>query len=123
LDSILEGNFTVRFSGVNTGVFILLTRMVIQFTENNECCIHSVYGFGSFFRQEKYNDIDLLFVLSDQGEGILTACNKINEFCFCLDERFQETIHPLIFTVSEMLSRPLRNMEQLSFISGKTSLL
>ena len=76
-----------------------------------------IYGFGSFFRGQEFNDIDILFVLRCEFEGILPASKKLRGITLYLSEVFGETLHPLILTEGEFEERPLRDMHELMRIS------
>lgn len=75
--------------------------------------IHSVWGFGSFFRQEKFEDIDVLVVVSSFGEQLLFDSKTIRASLLAIERRINIPIDPLVLTATEFQSRPLRNMEQL----------
>ena len=88
-------------------------RREIQYIIIERHDIISIYGFGSFFRLQRYNDIDLLVVVSD-------SCSNLVDLYYHIKTRFErlgdvigERIHMLVLTEEEFVSRPLRNMDEL----------
>lgn len=75
--------------------------------------INAVYGFGSFFRGEAYNDIDVVAVASPLCRNYLSTYfefrNKIDSVGTQLDVTFDITF----LTEREFAERPLLEMDQL----------
>jgi predicted nucleotidyltransferase len=79
--------------------------------------IHSVYGFGSFFRGGAFNDIDVLFVLRCEFKRILPASRRLRWMVAKLSAEFGQTFHSLVLTEGEFEARPLRDMHEIILIS------
>lgn len=72
-----------------------------------------VYGFGSFFRGETFNDIDVLFVLRCEFGRILPASKRLRWMVVNLSAEFGQTFHSLVLTEREFEARPLRDMHEI----------
>ena len=57
---------------MNSGHIIKKMKMEIQSVTTELHDIYGVYGFGSFFRGDLYNDIDILIVASPSCEDTLS---------------------------------------------------
>jgi predicted nucleotidyltransferase len=79
--------------------------------------IQGVYGFGSFFRGQFFNDIDLLFVLRCNDEALLAASKEIRFLISDTSRKLGVTLHPLILTEREIEESPLRDMHELTPLS------
>lgn len=75
--------------------------------------VKDVYGFGSFFRGEPFNDIDILFVLPCEDRSILISVREIRALLHDASRRLRITLHPLILTDREIGEAPLRDMHEL----------
>ncbi len=93
--------------------------MEIQYIFTEQPEIFGVFGFGSFFRREKYNDIDLLLV---SKENCLSPLNTFYWAKTKLD-KLAETICVEIditfLTYSEYLRKPLLEAENLATLYKK----
>lgn len=96
-----------------SGPTIRRIRTEIRSTLEGRDRIRSVWGFGSFFRQEKFEDIDVLVVVTSFGEQLLSDSKAIRADLFELETRVRIRIDPLVLTASEFESRPLRDMHEL----------
>jgi predicted nucleotidyltransferase len=88
--------------------------MEIQFITATLRDIYGVYGFGSFFRGDQYNDIDILIVASP-------VCEDTLSLFYLAKERLQEIdqsvdIDITLLTYSEFLTKPLLEMDSLTEI-------
>ena len=75
--------------------------------------IESVYGFGSFFRGQPHNDIDIIAVTNQPIEG-LTSLHR--DCCLILGDiskRHKEVFDFTLFTTEEFQDAPLRDRQQL----------
>ncbi|WP_281841546.1 hypothetical protein [Sinisalibacter aestuarii] len=79
--------------------------------------IQEVYGFGSFFRNQSFNDIDLLFVLRGDNVSLLVASKEIRSLIFDTSRKLGITLDPLILTERELEESPLRDMHELRLLS------
>jgi len=81
--------------------------------------IHSIFGFGSFFHSNIYNDIDILFVLWQfkSIENSILLSKEIREICKKFENRIEIPIDVLILTYDEFLERPLKHMDKLILLS------
>jgi predicted nucleotidyltransferase len=75
--------------------------------------IQAVYGFGSFFRAEPYNDIDVLIVLRCNRIHILSAFKRIKAGFDKLGETQNVDFDLLVLTEAEFAEKPLRDMGSL----------
>lgn len=75
--------------------------------------VSRVYGFGSFFRGEEYNDIDILIVWNYGINDILESYYELEPALTNLGMIFGQEIHTLYFTSTEFESKPLRDWNQL----------
>jgi predicted nucleotidyltransferase len=76
--------------------------------------IYGVYGFGSFFRGDQYNDIDVLIVATP-------ACGDTLSLFYLVKERLQKIDQSLdiditLLTYSEFLTKPLFEIDSLTEI-------
>lgn len=78
----------------------------------------TIYGFGSFFRDELYNDIDLLFVFLGDKKELNTASMKMRNLCSLMATCTQKCIDPLLLSIEEFDEEPLRDMDQLKLFHG-----
>lgn len=97
-----------------SGPIIEKMRTEIQSIRQERHEVSQVYGFGSFFRGEDFNDIDLLFVISGSEERLLDTSRAIRHRMAALSKKLGCTIDPLVLTEREMAEEPLRDMSSLS---------
>jgi predicted nucleotidyltransferase len=76
--------------------------------------IYGVYGFGSFFRGDQYNDIDILIVASPVCEDTLSLFYLLKERLEEIDKSIDIDI--ILLTYSEFLTKPLLEMDSLTEI-------
>jgi predicted nucleotidyltransferase len=96
--------------------------MEIQFITAELRDIYGVYGFGSFFRGDQYNDIDILIVASPICEDTLSLFYLAKERLQEIDQSIDIDI--TLLTYSEFLAKPLLEMDSLTEIYiGSESLL
>ncbi len=80
-----------------------------------------VYGFGSFFREESFNDIDLIFVIDCRAGEILPASRKLRREARTLSAIFAIfaiEIDALVLSKREFSEKPLINMKDVMRLSG-----
>ena len=70
--------------------------------------IDAVFGFGSFFRGEPFNDIDLALVFKEDCENTLATYELVLSRLKEADERLGVRLHVTPFTAKEFRERPLR---------------
>ena len=79
--------------------------------------INKIYGFGSFFRGEPYNDIDLLILINEKGEEDMTSSvNEIIAWSKTLSQKIGCDIDCLILTELEYHEKPLLDMNELRLL-------
>jgi predicted nucleotidyltransferase len=100
-----------------SGPTIRKIRTEIRSTLSCHDSIQSIWGFGSFFRQEKFDDIDILVVVTGSGEQLLSDSKAIRADLLAVENRIGTPIDPLILTLNEFKSRPLRDMDELVRLS------
>lgn len=76
-----------------------------------------IYGFGSFFRGENFNDIDVLFVLRCELSRVLPASKRLRCMVENLSADFGSTFHLLVLTEVEFEEGPLRDTHELILIN------
>lgn len=93
----------------------IIRRIRTEIRSTLEACdrICSVWGFGSFFRQGKFEDIDVLVVVSSNGEQLLSDSKAIRACLLTMERRIGIPIDPLVLTETEFECRPLRDMEEI----------
>lgn len=76
--------------------------------------LHSLYGMGSFFKNEAtHRDVDLVAILDCETSHLLAVSDIVRNVCSRLDWGSVQPVEVTIFTLSEFASGPLRDMETL----------
>lgn len=75
--------------------------------------IKCVYGFGSFFRNEPFNDIDLLFVVSASDSQLAELHRTLCVLLIEIENVVGICIDFTVLTEKEFSSRPLRDHTKL----------
>lgn len=97
-------------SGTTSGAIKTAIRARLETFER----VESVWGFGSFFRTEKYCDVDILIVVTGGADsGLLLTSRAVRKTLLELEQLIGVVIDPLIVTAAEFESRPLRDMHEL----------
>lgn len=93
----------------------IIRRIKTEIRSTLEGChrIQSIWGFGSLFRQEKFDDADVLIVVSGSGQQLLSDSKTIRAHLQTIERRIGIPIDPLVLTATEFESRPLRDMDSL----------
>lgn len=73
----------------------------------------SAWGFGSFFRGERHNDIDVLVVVAVPKERLLDTAREVRAALVEIEHTIGVPIDPLVLTESEFEGQPLREMSDL----------
>ena len=73
----------------------------------------AVFGFGSFFRGQKYKDIDLVLVLSEDCKNGLLTYYRMKAALDGISKEIGIVFDLTPFTQREFLNRPLRESDQL----------
>lgn len=88
-------------------------------SEHNNLC--GVYGFGSFFRNTNFNDIDLLLMSGKMSPSPLEDYYAAKRKLDLLSQRLGIEFDITFLTYSEFLKKPLLEMDNLvSIIINKT---
>jgi predicted nucleotidyltransferase len=98
---------------MNAGLIASEIGAAIRSITSVESKLEAVYGFGSCFRGEPFNDIDLLAVANAANAHTLETYYELSSL---LNLRFALWICPFdltLLTSDEFKSRPLRNMGEL----------
>lgn len=98
---------------MTTGLTTRKIRMEIRSILKSHAEIISAWGFGSFFRGERHNDIDVLVVVDCQMSDLLDYSSQLRAAMHKLQGDYQMEIDVLILTMKEFEERPLRDMDQL----------
>jgi predicted nucleotidyltransferase len=75
--------------------------------------VEAVFGFGSFFRDEAFGDVDLAVVFREDCDDTLSAFEQVLERLKTVDEVLGLHLDVIPFTAKEFKSRPLREHAQL----------
>jgi predicted nucleotidyltransferase len=78
--------------------------------------IVSAHGFGSFFRDEEFSDIDIIFVLRDETEKSLDIVKSLRQEMRLSSNKLGYVIHPLFMSEREFASKPLKNFNEVKCI-------
>lgn len=79
----------------------------------------AAFGFGSFFRNEPFNDVDVLFVLQQECQSHLAIYYDLKKTFDNMGERYGVCFDLTVLTEREFSERPLRDMNSLvPLISG-----
>lgn len=91
----------------------------IQYTIICQPNIVAAYGFGSFFRHEQYNDIDILLVLKGNRLDLLDTYYSVKHSL--KEALLLYKIEPdiICFTEREFNEKPLREMDHLTPILNR----
>jgi len=81
--------------------------------------IHLLYGMGSFFRDECFNDIDLVAIVDCSKGELLNEATAIRTAFYNVGQLFGVHIDLTILTPSEFSDAPLRDMETLFKLYGR----
>jgi hypothetical protein len=106
----------VHYISPTTGTIIKKTIRDILGTHARDSAF-SIFGFGSFFRGEPFNDVDLLFVFFGSTEDIITATARVSAICGLVENYISVPVHFLLLTEREFDEQPLRDMDQLQPLS------
>lgn len=87
------------------------------FTEQPD--IYGVYGFGSFFRREKYKDIDLLLVATERCKSALEVFYQTKKVLDSLSSKLGVEIDITFLTYAEYLGKPLMESDNLTILYEK----
>lgn len=91
--------------------------MEIQSIHSRESRLVSIYGFGSLFRGEVFNDCDLLLVVRNDCEDLGSLHKNLNEIFFDLGLALSIIFDITILTEREHDGKPLREHDSLVPIS------
>jgi predicted nucleotidyltransferase len=105
-----------HYGVMSTGLTIKKIKTEIQNTLSGQHNLFGVYGFGSFFRSTKYNDIDLLLVSRKTSPSPLEDYYATKKELDLLSERIGIQIDITFLTYVEYLRKPLREMDKLVVI-------
>ena|SRR3990167_1048959 len=92
---------------MTSGITIKEIAREIQYIHTNEAQIVSIYGFGSFFRSNKANDCDLLFVIDNNCPDLGSIHAKLYRVFSELGDKLSITFDLTILTEREHEREPL----------------
>jgi|SRR5579871_2971512 len=75
--------------------------------------VRAAFGFGSFFRDEPFNDIDVLLVLQQGCQSRLTTFYELKAAFDNFDKKYGVHFDITVLTEREFSERPLRDMDSL----------
>lgn len=85
----------------------------IQYTLLKHHDLYGVFGFGSFFRSDEYNDIDILLVSMPDANSPLDTYLEAKRSLDMLSNKIEVQIDITFLTYSEFLSKPLLEHDNL----------
>lgn len=85
----------------------------IRCTISRRVNVTSAFGFGSFFREEQYDDVDVLLVVDTSIDNLLQITKVLRSDFQSLGISLGIKFDLKIFTSSEFLGGPLRDMASL----------
>lgn len=80
--------------------------------------VKAIYGFGSFFRGNCFNDVDLAIVLSPSSTRALVSYYRTKAEIDRLGYKLGVAFDLSVFTEDEFALRPLRDMCELLLLTG-----
>ena len=83
---------------------------------SNRDSLFGAYGFGSFFREEPFKDIDVLLVAKKEVTDCLQEYNASEKILNELGSSIGIDVHVLFLTYEEYLAKPLIEMDNLTTI-------
>jgi predicted nucleotidyltransferase len=103
------------FGEMITGTTIRKTVTAIQSALADLPDVYAVYGFGSYFRDERHNDIDLLVIACPGCLDSLALFYEVRKRLYILEGPIDITL----LTYGEFLGRPLMEHDSLTEIHKK----
>jgi predicted nucleotidyltransferase len=110
----------VLYGKISTGATIVKVKRAIQSLPINELEIEEIYGFGSFFKGELFNDIDLVVIVHSEVSRSINRYYKIKAALDRISREFNAPIHATFLTRGEFVDAPLRDKGQLILIHNMT---
>lgn len=98
-------------------------RTGIRFILDHCSGLQSVWGFGSYFRGDAFNDVDLLTVVDCDRAELVKMTRQVRERFLKMDRELGLTLHLLVLTAEEFSERPLRDMDELVLLGSRQSSL
>jgi predicted nucleotidyltransferase len=74
--------------------------------------LRSVHGFGSFFRNEPHQDVDILAIIDDEESNSLKIYYDLRETLSSTIEG--RALDLLMLTLTEFKTKPLKSMNELT---------
>jgi predicted nucleotidyltransferase len=103
-----------------SGLTIKRIKTEIQIILADSEFVASAWGFGSFFRSSKYNDIDVLVVVECDRNVLLNVSNAIRSAFSDLEASVGVSLDLLILTSREFMERPLIEMDRIVLLYSNT---
>jgi predicted nucleotidyltransferase len=100
------------------GLTIERMKTEIRSLPTKQLRVKAIYGFGSFFRGEFFRDVDLAVVVFEAASYELSSYYELKREVDLMGIRLGVVFHLSIFTEEEFHARPLRDMNQLVYITG-----
>lgn len=110
----LQTKWLERSGKMNTGTIIKKIKTEIKFITLEFKAIKAIFGFGSFFRNEKYNDIDILIVTDVSDANPLKTYYSYKTIFDDLSLQIGKTIDVTTLNYQEFLDHPLRESDNLT---------
>ena len=105
------------------GTTIGRTRTEIRSTVETFPSVVSAWGFGSHFRGEAFDDVDVLVILDCSRDAIVRLSNNLRVAFVELGGNLGVKFDLLILTPTEFALRPLRDMDQLTSIYERRAIV
>ena len=102
-----------RFGKRTTGPTIDEIKTEIRYITTELPDVASVFGFGSFFRNRPFNDVDILVVLLPNCQSLLSVYYDLKAAFEALETRHEICVDFTVLTSREYHEQPLRDMDSL----------
>jgi predicted nucleotidyltransferase len=119
LDCTIRLNSVAGYGAMITGTTSRKIKTEIRSALSNDDIV-SIYGFGSFFRNEEYNDVDIIAVTSSPIEKLLDVHRKSCADLGRIQQMFGIKIDFTLLTESEFKNAPLRDRHELIELNSAT---
>ncbi|AWF80357.1 hypothetical protein BTJ40_05775 [Microbulbifer sp. A4B17] len=105
---------------MNTGTIRKEIKTEIQLRLQGKSDIFGVFGFGSFFRSNNFNDIDILVVVDDRCDAPLKVFYDVKNTLDKIGLEYDIPIDITYLSYTEYLRKPLLESDNLIPISNNT---
>lgn len=104
---------------MSTGLTIKQIKTVIPTTLREVDELVAVFGFGSFFRGETFDDVDLAIVFSNESVDLVAAYYEVRHLLRTLERNYKVKFDVTPLTVAEFSEKPLISHGSLDLVYKK----